>query len=159
MKAIFLDRDGTINNDTGRYYTYSPDEFELNKGVLDFLKACKAKSYRLILISNQSGISKGIYKKEDVEKTHKVFIETLKLNNIEFSEMYYCTHHPDFEKCFCRKPQSLLFEKAIARFNINPSESIMIGDAQRDIDAAEKVGIRGILVPKNGDLSKIITKI
>ena len=75
---------------------------------------------------------------------------------IFISEIYYCPHHQEFTKCICRKPDSLLLEKAIARFNINPEKSFFIGDSKRDIMAAEKVGVKGFLIKKNEKLPKII---
>ena len=72
-----------------------------------------------------------------------------KKHKLEVAEFYYCPHHPYYENCICRKPNSLLLEKAVARFNIDKSRSIFIGDAERDIEAAQKVGIKGIKIEPN----------
>jgi D-glycero-D-manno-heptose 1,7-bisphosphate phosphatase len=80
--------------------------------------------------------------------------------DITFLEIYYCPHHPDYNgNCLCRKPGSQMIEKAIARFNIDPSQSYFIGDKQRDVDAGSAVGVKGILVESNPDLLKIVTRI
>jgi len=154
-KAIFFDRDGVINRERGDY-TYKIKDFVINDGVIDTLKTLYDYGYLLIIISNQGGISKNIYSKNDVEKLHQYLLFELERHNINITEIYYCPHHSDNEKCLCRKPESLLFEKAIARYNINVSQSYMIGDSQRDIVAAEKVGIKGIKIEPNDDLRKIL---
>jgi D-glycero-D-manno-heptose 1,7-bisphosphate phosphatase len=79
-------------------------------------------------------------------------LDILKKNNIAVADIYYCPHHPDTGKCLCRKPDSLLIEKVMARFNLSPDSSYFIGDSERDIQAAEKAGIKGILISENADL-------
>jgi len=157
-KVIFLDRDGVIN-DNSAYYIYKWEDFKINKGVLEFLIELKNKDYEFIIISNQSGIAKSIYSIYETELLHQKLDEYLHNYNIRILEYYYCTHHPDVTNCLCRKPSSLLFEKAIARFNIDVSKSFMIGDQPRDIESAEKVGIKGILIESNSDLRQILTQI
>jgi len=154
-KAIFLDRDGIINRERGDY-TYKIKDFVINDGVIDTLKTLSNYGYLLIIISNQGGISKNIYSKNDVDKLHQYLLFELEKHNINITEIYYCPHHSDNEKCLCRKPEALLFEKAIARYNINISQSYMIGDSKRDVIAAEKVGIKGIKIEPNDDLRKIL---
>jgi D-glycero-D-manno-heptose 1,7-bisphosphate phosphatase len=80
-------------------------------------------------------------------------------HGISFLEIYYCPHHSEIENCLCRKPESLLFEKAIARFNIDTGQSWMIGDSERDIIAAEKAGLKSILIRSNEDIRKYIDRI
>ncbi|MBI5539405.1 MAG: HAD-IIIA family hydrolase [Bacteroidia bacterium] len=157
-KVIFLDRDGVINNNV-LYYTYKVEDFVINNGVVDFLKAVSIKGFEFIVITNQSGISKGIYSKNDVEKVHEFLIEELNKFNISVLEIYYCSHHNEIESCLCRKPNSLLIEKAIARFSIDRMHSYFIGDQQRDVETALAANIMPILIEPNSDLSKIINKI
>jgi len=157
-KAVFFDRDGVINHDPGDY-TYLLDEFIINDGIIPSLKKLSDNGYLLIIITNQGGIAKNIYTHDHVEKIHKYFIDELKKSGIELTEIYYCPHHSDVEKCLCRKPGSLLIEKAIARFNIDPKKSFMIGDKQRDVEAAEGAGIKGIKVELNENIEKYIDKI
>ena len=157
QKAVFLDRDGVINSNANHYYVYKSDDFKLNQGVIKTLNLLIKKGYLLIIISNQGGVSKDKYTKADVEKLNDHMISLFTRSNIEILESYYCPHHSDVEKCVCRKPDSLMIEKAIARFKISIPDSYMIGDSERDIEAAEKLGIKGIKVKANGDLFKEIT--
>jgi D-glycero-D-manno-heptose 1,7-bisphosphate phosphatase len=159
IKAVFLDRDGVINNNEGRYYITEPADLLLNAGIIESLKAFINSSFHLIIISNQSGISKKLYTKEDCDRVHERLINMLSGHGISISEIYYCPHHPETENCLCRKPESLLFEKAIARFNIDADRSWMIGDSERDIIAAEKAGIKSILVGSNEDIRKYTDRI
>ena len=153
-KAIFLDRDGVINNNENRYYISKPEDLILNTGITDALKTFQDHNFNLIIISNQSGISKKIYSREDCDRVHDRLKKILSGHGINITEIYYCPHHPEVENCLCRKPESLLFEKALARFNIDPAQSWMIGDNDRDVIAAEKTGLRTILINPNEDIRK-----
>ena len=155
-KAVFLDRDGVINRKGSGYYVFREEEFFLNKGVTDALKYFISKGYLLIIITNQGGIAKGIYTTTHLEKLHNYMIQKLKAFDIVLTDIYYCPHHPDVSQCLCRKPGTLLFEQAIAKYKIDPKGSFMIGDSQIDIQAAEKMKIKGILLPTNGNMMDII---
>ncbi len=150
-KAVFLDRDGVINDGT-LYYTFKIEDFKLNEGVLDGLKILQKADYKLIIITNQGGVAKGIYSIDDVENIHQYMNQLLTNNGINIDAVYYCPHHSDISKCDCRKPGSLLFEKAIEKFDIDRSLSYMIGDSQRDIEAAQKADIKGIKINKNENI-------
>jgi len=156
-KAIFLDRDGVINSNANHYYVYQSSDFILNKGVTETLKLLIKKGYLLIIISNQGGVSKKKYSKADIDKLNKHINSLFANSHIKILESYYCPHHSDIEKCICRKPDSLLIEKAVARFKIDIPKSYMIGDSERDIKAAEKLGIKGIKVKANGNLFAELT--
>jgi D-glycero-D-manno-heptose 1,7-bisphosphate phosphatase len=153
-KAIFLDRDGIINMERGEY-TWRMEDFVFVDGLVKSLKLFVKHGYRLIIISNQSGIGKGVYSFADVEKLHAHIQRYMRMNGIEIDEIYYCPHHPDTGRCICRKPDSLLIEKALARFEIDPSISYFIGDRERDIQSAEKVHVKGILIPSNTPLLEV----
>ncbi|HVA98830.1 MAG TPA: HAD family hydrolase [Bacteroidia bacterium] len=153
-KAVFLDRDGVLNREKGDYI-YTPEAFEILPEVSETLQFWQEKKYIFIVITNQGGISKGIYGHREVNKLHEILINKLSEKNIFIHEIYYCPHHPDQTKCICRKPDSLLIEKAIARFDIDTSQSYFIGDKLRDIEAAEKAGVKGILIEANSPLSEI----
>ena len=157
-KAVFLDRDGVINREIGNY-TYRVEDFILNDDVIESLKILQKNGYIFIVVSNQSGIAKKLYKQEDTEKIHARFLDIMKENGIVITEIYYCMHHPDVEKCLCRKPDSLMLEKAIARFSIDVSQSFFIGDKQRDTDAGNKVGIKSFLIEPNSLLMPIVNLI
>lgn len=158
-KAIFLDRDGVINDNTVAYYIFKPGDFKLNRGVIGFLKEMLKRSFILIIISNQGGIAKRIYSKSDVDKLHSYFKKIMKKENIQITDIYYCPHHPDIEKCFCRKPDSLLLEKAIAKYDIDRNQSYFIGDSKTDIEAGLKAGLNTIKTERNQNLLEIIDQI
>jgi D-glycero-D-manno-heptose 1,7-bisphosphate phosphatase len=86
-------------------------------------------------------------------------MEEFKKHRIHISEIYYCMHHPDVCNCICRKPNSLFVEKGLARFNIDPKQSYFIGDKDRDIEAAQKGGVEGILIPSNTSLKTVVNRI
>ncbi len=157
-KAIFLDRDGVINNNSNTYYTFKKEDFILNDGVFKTLKILNDKGYLLIIVSNQGGISKKQYSIEDVEILNKYIYNLFEKENIIITESYFCHHHSDIEKCICRKPDSLMIEKAVARFNIDIKKSFLIGDSVRDIEAGKKNGITSIKIDANKNLYQEIIK-
>lgn len=141
-KAIFLDRDGVLNEERGDY-TYRVEDFEVVSGVPEALKMLKEAGYLLIVVTNQGGIAKGLYTKEAVFACHEKLQQAC--GNI-IDALYYAPSHPSVTESLSRKPDSLMLEKAIARFNIAPENSWLIGDRKRDLQAAEKVGVKCILV-------------
>lgn len=151
QKALFLDRDGVINHDPGDY-TKSVNEFTINPNVFSFLKQAQDLGYLLIVITNQGGIGRRLYTKRDVDEIHDFLRSEAKKYGVEFSGIYYCVHHPITSACLCRKPGSLLIEKALYAHNINAASSFMIGDKDRDIECAEHAGVKGIKVEVNHDL-------
>ncbi len=157
-KVIFLDRDGIINMERGEY-TWKMEDFVFVEGLVKSLKIFIKHDYKLIIVSNQSGVGKGVYSFEDVEKLHAHIMRYLRINGIEITEIYYCPHHPETSRCICRKPDSLLLEKAIARFQIDPAASYFIGDRERDVEAARKVNVKGILIESNTPLLELAGKI
>ncbi|MCK5028705.1 MAG: HAD family hydrolase [Bacteroidales bacterium] len=157
-KAIFLDRDGVINFDPGDY-TYNLSEFKLNDGIIENLKRLYDNNYLLILITNQGGISKKLYTHKDVEEIHAYLAEELKKANVQLSEIYYCPHHSINEECICRKPNSLMIEKALARFDIDPKKSYMLGDKMRDVECSEGAGVKGIKVELNKNIKEYVDQI
>lgn len=158
-KAIFLDRDGTINNNSDHYYIWRKEDLLLNPGVVETLAELKSRGYLLIVITNQGGVSRGKYRAEDVEALHVHLRTLLEQDGISLDEIYYCPHHSKVEACLCRKPQHLLIEKALARFGIDPSSSWMIGDSDRDVEAGLAAGLRTILIEPNSDLKEVLGKI
>lgn len=156
-KAIFLDRDGVINFERG--FTHRLEDFQILPDLVEMLKWFREKGFLLIVVSNQSGIAKDLYKQTDVEMLHEHLNTELKKEGITFDEIYYCIHHPDVSNCICRKPDSLFVEKALARFNIDPAASYFIGDKERDVEAAEKAGVKGILIEANSSLTLLKNQI
>ena len=153
-----MDRDGVLNVDRVDY-VYRMEDFIIPKGVPEALIALKEAGYLLVVITNQSGIDKGIYAHQDVDTLHTYMLNEFTKNKISILEVYYSPHHPDKGKSISRKPDSLLLEKAIARFDIDVTKSYFIGDRDRDIDSATKVGVKGILVDSNQSLLPIIDSI
>ncbi len=157
-KVVFLDRDGVINFEPGDY-TFKVDDFKINDGLFESLKILKEKGYQFIVITNQGGISKKIYNHNDVNSVHLYMQACFKQAEIDLLAIYYCPHHAVIEKCICRKPDSLMLEKAIARYNVDKAKSYFIGDSRRDVLAAEKAGVTGIQIEVNDTLKKYLDQI
>ena len=109
-----------------------------------------------IIITNLGGIARGIFTHDDVIKLHEYMFSKFTDNDIEITDLYYCPHHSNVEKCLCRKPDSLMLEKAIAKYNIDIEKSYFIGDSRRDFLAGEKAGVKAIQVEKNSDLTELL---
>ena len=150
-KVVFLDRDGVLNRERGEY-TYLTTNFEWVTDAIDALKLLNEQGYALIIISNQGGISKNIYSKTDVINIENAIVQPLVKQNIQILDSFYCPHHSAIENCLCRKPKSLMLEKAIAKHNIDPVKSYFIGDSIRDMVAGQNVGVKGILMKANDSL-------
>jgi D-glycero-D-manno-heptose 1,7-bisphosphate phosphatase len=157
-KAIFLDRDGVVNKERGEY-TWRVEDFIINEGLDEFILHFQQKGYLVIIISNQGGIGKGVYTHEDVIKAHTYLEETLKQKGVTLTDIYYCPHHPNAGKCLCRKPEPIMLEKAIARYNVDVNLSVFIGDSKRDVEAGEAVGLHTLLVRPNDNLLQHVKEI
>ena len=145
-KCIFLDRDGVLNEEMGDY-VFKKEDFKIVMGVPEALKQLKAAGYLLIIITNQSGIAKGLYTKNEVLECHNYLQNEC---NHVIDDLYFCPHHEDFDTAsLLKKPDSLMIEKAMAKYNIDPNKSWMIGDQQRDILAGKKAGLKTIYISKN----------
>ena len=160
-KAIFLDRDGTINVE--KDYIYKSEDLVFEEGTIEALKTFKNLGYILIVISNQSGIARGYFTEEDLNIFNNNMNEILKKNGVEIAKFYCCPHHPDgigeYKKvCECRKPNNKMIEDAIKKYNIAREKSYMIGDKTSDIGAGLKSNLKTVLV-KTGyglkDMEKI----
>jgi len=150
-KVVFLDRDGVLNRERGEY-TYLTTNFEWVTDAIEALKLLNEQGYALIIISNQGGISKNIYSKTDVINIENAIVQPLVKQSIQILDSFYCPHHSAIENCLCRKPKSLMLEKAIAKHNIDPVKSYFIGDSIRDMVAGQNVGVKGILMKANDSL-------
>ncbi|MFZ8015740.1 D-glycero-beta-D-manno-heptose 1,7-bisphosphate 7-phosphatase [Fusobacterium watanabei] len=160
-KAIFLDRDGTINVE--KDYIYKSEDLVFEEGSIEALKTFKNLGYILIVVSNQSGIARGYFTEADLNIFNNNMNEILKKNGVEITEFYCCPHHPDgigkYKKvCECRKPNNKMIEDAIEKYNIDRAKSYMIGDKISDIGAGLKSNLKTVLV-KTGyglkDMEKI----
>lgn len=155
VPAIFLDRDGVVVQERGEH-TWRMEDFVILPTVPDALKAIRAAGMFSVLITNQSGIGLGLYGHAEVERLHGYLHAHLARQGAAIDAVYYCPHHPTQGRCLCRKPGSLLLERAIARYGIDPASSVMIGDRDRDVEAAIAVGARGILVEANAPLMEVL---
>lgn len=156
-KAIFLDRDGVLINNLNHYYIWNSDQLEFVEGVIENLQLLQKNGFQLFIVSNQGGIARGLYTKDDVLKLHDEVIATFRENHISITEILFCPHHNEKEKCLCRKPEPLMIEKLIAKYNLNPLKSAMIGDSESDMEAAARAGIQGVKIMPNKNMLPFIT--
>lgn len=148
--AVFLDRDGTINED--RNYLHSVDDFQYKDGVIEGLKKLSELGFKIIVVTNQSGIARGMYTEEDFLKLNDWMIKDMRQKGINALVTFYCPHHPEGPleeyrmNCDCRKPDTGLFWKAAEKYDINMEGSFAIGDRLRDLAVVNESGARGILI-------------
>ena len=140
VKAIFLDRDGTLVEDTR--YTHKLEDFKLLSGVVGGLKNL-SKEFSFIIITNQAGIGKGMFTKEDMHNFNKKLVKELKKQDIEIKKIYYCPHAPE-EACDCRKPSTKYIKEAAKELNISIKSSWAIGDKPIDIEMGKKAGCKTV---------------
>ena len=141
-KCVFLDRDGVLNEELG-YQITKKEEFELVDSLNESIAQLKSKGYLLIIITNQSGIAKGSYDKQFVMDCFELIQNEC---NHQIDSMYFAPGHESVSKSLMRKPDSLMFEKAMAKHNIDPEQSWMLGDKERDLIPAKKLGIKTALI-------------
>ena len=145
-KTVFLDRDGTINRSSPkREYICSWDAFEFLDGAIDGIRLLKENGYRVVIVSNQAGIARGMLTHDDVIEIHTRMQSVCSDAGAHFDGFYYCSHGWD-EGCCCRKPSPGLLYKAANEMAFDLSQAVMIGDMESDIQAAERAGIPGIQV-------------
>lgn len=161
-KAIFLDRDGTINVE--KHYLHRIEDFEFLSGVIEGLRLLQKNNYLLIIITNQSGIGRGYYSEKDFHKLNNWMLETLNEQHIKIAKVYYCPHLPDAKvnkyrmDCECRKPKLGMYNQAVKDFDIDLSQSFVIGDKIRDCAICESSDCKGILIGEN-EKSNIIQRV
>lgn len=144
MPFIILDRDGVINYDSDEYIK-SPEEFHLIPGSVEAIAKLNRAGYRVLVATNQSGVARGFYTVEMLEKMHaKLHAELSKVGG-EIEEIFYCPHHPD-EDCPCRKPKPGMFHQMDEKYHLNFAETFFIGDTITDIHVALTVGCKPILI-------------
>lgn len=145
-KLAMFDRDGTLNVDTG--HLYEPDKLELiNEGVELLRQYSADPEYKVVVVTNQAGIAKGLYTVEDMRKLHIALDSVLEEKGCRIDAYYFCPHHPDFTgPCDCRKPAPGMILKALFDFDAIPEKCVLYGDKLTDMDAAKAVGVRGVLV-------------
>ena len=137
-RAIFLDRDGVINEDLG--YVGKREDFHFLPGVFEALQYFQKLGFLLIIVTNQSGIARGYYTVQDFLSLSEWMKEELRKRDITITDIFYCPHHPE-DGCECRKPKPGMILEAAKRYDIDLSASWMIGDKPSDIEAAKNAGI------------------
>lgn len=143
--AVFLDRDGTVMEDA--HYIKSPDQVRLIPGAAAAVKSINDAKIPVIVVTNQSGIGRGLFTVKDYEAVKSRFESLLAEHGAHIDGSYYCPDHPSAtEPSRCRKPATKMFEDAIRDFNLNPVRVAYVGDRWRDVAASRKLGGRGIMV-------------
>jgi D-glycero-D-manno-heptose 1,7-bisphosphate phosphatase len=150
-RAAFLDRDGTVTKSVA-YYITKPSQVELVDGAAEGIRLLRAKGYRVVIITNQAGVAKGILGEKDLAGLHEVMRSRLAAHGASVDAIYYCPHHPEglIERytmdCDCRKPKPGLLVRAAEEMGLDLASSVMIGDTERDVVAGKAVGCETFLV-------------
>jgi len=153
-KVLFLDRDGVVNHDPGDY-TKNLREFTILPGVIEFLKNASSKGYDIVVITNQGGIAKEKYSFDDFYEINEYMKSEFLKAGLNYLDTYFCPHHDIVSNCLCRKPKSGMIEKALAMYQVDAGQSVMIGDKWRDLDAAHVPGVSGVKIDVNQDLRSV----
>ena len=157
LKAVFVDRDGVINQERSDYVK-TISELEIYPNVAKNITLLKDAGFLVIVITNQSAVNRGIVTHEMINQIHNSIQDHLKKYGTFLDGFYYCPHTPN-ENCNCRKPKSGLLQKAILELNIDLNSSWMIGDSDSDIEAADSIGCKAIKISGNFSLDNAVKKI
>lgn len=149
IRLAILDRDGIINDNRLHYYTYSREQWIWNEDVIEAMLILQQAGYQLAVFTNQGGVSKGLYSIEAVNLLHRQISLELEPLGIHIRDWLVCPHHPSLESCLCRKPQPLLLERLLHKYQANPHLAVLIGDSSHDKQAGDALGIQSFLVPAN----------
>lgn len=158
--AIFFDRDGVLNAEVG--YLWQIERFAWIDGARDAIKFCNERGLLVVVVTNQSGIARGMYTAADVAKLHDFMQKSLSEVGAHIDAFYFCPHHPEgvvpefAVTCDCRKPKPGMILRACEELQINPAQSILFGDSQRDIDSARAAGLRDGILFTGGNLFEIV---
>lgn len=148
--AVFLDRDGTINEEVG--YLSRLDQLKLIPGTPEAIRLINEAGMMTVVVTNQSGVARGYFTEDFVETVHERINAMLQEKGARIDRFYFCPHHPVYGNgpykiaCSCRKPESGLFLRASEELDIDLARSYVVGDMLKDIDAGKRVGTRGVLV-------------
>jgi D,D-heptose 1,7-bisphosphate phosphatase len=148
--AVFLDRDGTINEEVG--YLDSLDKLKIILGAYEAIRLINESGMKAVVISNQAGVARGLFTEDFVQLTNEHLQTALRQKGAYIDNFYYCPHHPTegtgiyLQQCNCRKPAPGMLLKAAQDLNIDLTRSYFVGDTFRDMEAAEKAGVKGVLV-------------
>lgn len=161
IQAIFFDRDGVLNEEVG--YLWEIEKFRWIDGAREAIKFCNERGILTIVVTNQSGIARGMYTSREVDALHDFMQKSLAEVGAHIDGFYYCPHYPEGSvkefsiACDCRKPKPGMILKACKEFKIQPAQAILFGDSERDIEAAKAAGLRaGIFFSGGNLLEKIL---
>ena len=143
QKAAFFDRDGTLIKDVS--YLSNINQIELIPGIINFCLKLQKAGYRLFVVTNQSGISRGYFDENFVLETHRVLNDMFLKDGVRFVKWYYCPHGPD-DMCECRKPKPGMLFQTAKKYNLDLSKSLMFGDTLRDLEAGTAAGCRSFYI-------------
>lgn len=144
-RAIFFDRDGTINEE--KDYIFDPALIELIPGALEGLKLASEAGFRLFIVSNQSGIARGLATETDVCRVNERLEELVAVGGVHFDGIYFCPHLPTISgHCDCRKPKRGMVDRALETFDLDLANSFVVGDRLLDMQLAHNIGATGIMV-------------
>ena len=158
-KAVFLDRDGTINEEMG--YINHVSRFKMFSFVPEAIRVFNDAGYKVIVVTNQSGVARGYFKEELVKEIHARLIKEVEMGSAKIDKIYYCPHHPiegigAYKKnCSCRKPNTGMIEEAVLEFDLDLSQSYMVGDRYKDTLFANKAGLKSIFVKTGYGLGEL----
>ena len=158
--AVFFDRDGVLNHEVG--YLWTIDKFVWIDGARDAIKLCNERGLLTVVVTNQGGIARGLYTAREVDALHAFMQKSLAEVGAHIDAFYFCPHHPEgvvaefAVACDCRKPKPGLIERACRELDIDPVRSILFGDSERDISAAQAAGLRDGIFFNGGNLSDAV---
>ena len=153
-RAVFLDRDGTINREVN--YLHKPEDFIFIPGAIQAIRIFRQLGFKVVVITNQSGVARGYYQEKDVIELHGFIDGLLTSAGTKVDRYYYCPHHPDGTvspyavTCNCRKPKPGMIESAATELNLDLSRSILVGDTKADIEAGERAGVGITVLVRSG---------
>ncbi|WP_081859272.1 D-glycero-alpha-D-manno-heptose-1,7-bisphosphate 7-phosphatase [Desulfohalovibrio reitneri] len=157
--AAFLDRDGVLNEDTG--YVHRPEDFQWKPGAREAVRLLNQRGYWVLLVTNQSGIARGYYGPEELIELSRWMQDELAAAGARLDAVYACPHHPEKGRgdygrvCSCRKPGPGLLREAMTDYPIDPTGSFLVGDSERDLEAARNAGVAGFLY-EGGDVESLV---
>ncbi len=157
-KAILLDRDGVVIKERGAY-SYLTEHVAMVPGIFNALQVLENHGYWLFIVTNQGGVAKGLYGHGAVQNIEAIIEQQLALYRINIKDYFYCPHHDLYGRCLCRKPDSLMLEKAIAKYDLDPNESWYTGDMDTDVIAGKQAGLNALQIQPNADLNGYLDQI
>lgn len=158
-RAVFLDRDGTLIDEVG--YLDRVERVVLYPWSIDAVRLLNRAGLRVVMVTNQSGVARGFFSEAVVDEVHAHIASQLAEGGARIDAYYYCPHHPDGKVpgyahiCDCRKPGRALVDRAVAAFGIDPARSFVVGDRWLDVELAQAVGARGVLVKTGYGVTEI----